>query len=200
MKKSQYQRPEGRLIEEELKATGRSVRSIAPKVGVSDTRLRHIINGYQPAGAGQVIEVKAPAETLARLAIAVGLADIQMTWAGRDDAAQLMAAMDSGGDVTDPAPDTTAPATRGELLDLRKELLARIERLEREEGEHGGNTAPTKPAPTSGATPTSNVKKLPSAHALDPTLPEDIAARDEKQTSKTQRARERQDRDSERPD
>lgn len=44
-----------------------------------------------------------------------------------------------------------------------------------------------------------DVTHLPSAQALDPSLPDDIAARDEKQTSKTQRARERQDKETEGP-
>lgn len=85
-------------------------------------------------------------------------------------------------------------------VELVDELARRIR--QREEGEHGGNTAPTKPAPTSGASSASdptNVKTLPSAHALDPSLPDDIAARDEKQTSRTQRARERQDKETEGP-
>lgn len=61
-------------------------------------------------------------------------------------------------------------------------------------------SATTKPAPKGGASSasdTAKVTKLPSAQALDPTLPADIAARDEKQASKTQRARERQDREGE---
>lgn len=45
----------------------------------------------------------------------------------------------------------------------------------------------------------SKVAHMPSAQALDPTVPGDIAARDEKQTSKTQRARERQDKETEGP-
>lgn len=55
------------------------------------------------------------------------------------------------------------------------------------------DAATTKQAPGSGAT----VTQFPSAEALDPTLPDDVAARDEGQPSKTQRARERQDEESE---
>ncbi|WP_434966270.1 hypothetical protein [Janibacter indicus] len=57
-------------------------------------------------------------------------------------------------------------------------------------------SATTKPAPTiwaSRVSDTTNVKKLPSAHALDPAPPHEVAARDEKKPSKTQRARERQE-------
>ena len=57
------------------------------------------------------------------------------------------------------------------------------------------DAAATKQAPGSGAA----VTQFPSAKALDPTLPDDIAARDEKQASKTQRARERQDKETEGP-
>lgn len=90
MEKSEYQRPEGRLIAEALRVSKRSVRSLAPEVGVSDTRIRHIINGYQPVGRGQVIEIEAPADTLAKLAQAVGLTASDLIRAGRNDAAELL--------------------------------------------------------------------------------------------------------------
>jgi hypothetical protein len=81
------QQPEGRLISEALKRSGRSARGAAATAGISDTRWRHIVSGYQPAGAGNYIPVSAPAETLARMAQAVGVTPDQLADAGRGDAA-----------------------------------------------------------------------------------------------------------------
>ena len=61
------------------------------KVGLSDTRLRQILNGYIPLGGGQFAEVSAPAETLARIAIELGVTAESMAATGRTDAAALMA-------------------------------------------------------------------------------------------------------------
>lgn len=41
--------------------------------------------------------------------------------------------------------------------------------------------------------------QFPSAKALDPTMPDNVAARTENQPSKTQQARERQDKETEGP-
>lgn len=83
--------------------------------------------------------------------------------------------------------------------DQRRALDQLIKSIVREDV--GQDAAATMQAPGSGAgsASDSNVTEFPSAKALDPTLPDDIAARDEKQTSKTQRARERQDKETEGP-
>lgn len=81
------QQPEGRLIAEALKRSRRSARSAARDAGISDTRWRHIVSGYQPAGSGNFIPVSAPAETLARMAQAVGVTPDQLADVGRGDAA-----------------------------------------------------------------------------------------------------------------
>lgn len=62
-------------------------------------------------------------------------------------------------------------------------------------------TASTTQAAVSAAksaNDSANVTQLPSAAALDPTLPDDVAARSETGKGKTQRARERQDEEGER--
>ena len=84
------QRPEGRLIQEALRASGLSARRASELMPISDSRLRHIIRGYQPVGQGQRISVVAPADTLADIALALDVTPEQMLRAGRRDAADLM--------------------------------------------------------------------------------------------------------------
>lgn len=86
----EHQRPEGRLIADAMKDAGLSARKAADGTGITDTRLRHIINGYQPVGRGQTIEVVAPAETLARIAHRLGITAEHLRDAGRPDAAELV--------------------------------------------------------------------------------------------------------------
>ena len=91
MKKPQ-QRPEGALLERVIDATpGMSRRSVAIEVGLSEARVRQIVNGYASAGRGQRVDVVAPPETLARLAAAVGLTEEQLREVGREDAAAMLA-------------------------------------------------------------------------------------------------------------
>lgn len=85
------QRPEGRLIGNAIDASGTlSRRAVADAVGLSEARVRQIINGYASAGRGQSVEVIAPASTLARIALEVGLSPDDLTGAGRPDAADQM--------------------------------------------------------------------------------------------------------------
>lgn len=87
---NEFLRPEGALIEEVLASLGWSMRRAAKEVGISDSRLRHIVRGYQPVGREQRIEVVAPAATLAEIALALKIAPDDMKAAGRDDAAEIM--------------------------------------------------------------------------------------------------------------
>jgi transcriptional regulator with XRE-family HTH domain len=87
------QRPEGALIQRAAERTRQSARQLAAKVGISDTRWRHIVNGYQPIGRGQSIEIVAPPDTLARMARAAGVTADQLREAGRGDAADELDAM-----------------------------------------------------------------------------------------------------------
>lgn len=85
------QRPEGVLIANALKRSGLSARKAASAAGISDTRLRHIITGYQPAGGGSRIPVVAPADTLARIAFSLSILEDELRQAGRSDAADILA-------------------------------------------------------------------------------------------------------------
>jgi hypothetical protein len=84
--KTPAQTPEGRLIEEATKASGRSVRTLAANAGISDTRWRHIVKGWQSTPGGGQAPVRAPAATLARMAYALGLTPEQLDEVGRSDA------------------------------------------------------------------------------------------------------------------
>lgn len=81
------QPPEGQLISEARAQSGLSARAAATASGISDTRWRHIVTGYQPAGHGHYIPVVAPPETLARMAKVVGVTPAQLANVDREDAA-----------------------------------------------------------------------------------------------------------------
>jgi len=89
-KKAQHQRPEGRLIEDAINARPKmSRRKLADAVGLSEGRVRQIVNGYKTEG-GSVIEIIAPPDTLARIAEELGLSADSMASAGRGDVADLL--------------------------------------------------------------------------------------------------------------
>lgn len=90
MDKSQYQRPEGALIERAAKMKGISARQAAKDASLSDARWRQIVNGYASVGPGQAAPVEGPPETVARMAHVVGVTADQLRAAGRGDAADLL--------------------------------------------------------------------------------------------------------------
>lgn len=90
------QRPEGKLLQHALERSGLSARKAAAQIGISDSRLRHIIRGYQPLGRGQTVEVIAPADTLGRIAYTLGVTPQDLERAGRADAAESMDAARRG--------------------------------------------------------------------------------------------------------
>lgn len=77
----------GDLVTTALKARKLSARQAALSMDISDTRLRHIMNGYQPVGRGQRIDVHAPGDTLARIAEALAITPDELEEVGRPDAA-----------------------------------------------------------------------------------------------------------------
>lgn len=79
--------PEGRLISAALKRAKLSARKAADLAGMSEGRWRQIASGYQSVG-GTRVPVHARAETLARMAQAVGVAPGQLEEVGRPDAAE----------------------------------------------------------------------------------------------------------------
>lgn len=78
--------PEAALIRSALKARRLTARSAAAAAGISDARWRQIISGYQSV-SGNHIPVRAPADTLARMAQAAGVTADELAEAGREDAA-----------------------------------------------------------------------------------------------------------------
>ncbi len=93
------------MIEAAATATGLSVKKLSANAGISDTRWRHIVRGWQPGAGGGQNPVVAPALTLARMAFAVGVSAEDLAKTGRTDAAELLARMDeSGADSVIPLP------------------------------------------------------------------------------------------------
>ncbi|WP_406321738.1 helix-turn-helix domain-containing protein [Streptomyces sp. NBC_00519] len=78
--------PEAVLIREALKQVRLSGREAARRSGVSNTRWRQIISGYQTV-SGSHVPVVAPAETIARMAQATQVTPDELRQAGRADAA-----------------------------------------------------------------------------------------------------------------
>ncbi len=78
------------LLARKLRESGLSARKAAEGMSITDTRLRHIINGYQPVGRGQRIDVVAPTDTLASIALALNATPDEVAAAGRPDAAEMM--------------------------------------------------------------------------------------------------------------
>ncbi|MFI6979350.1 hypothetical protein ACIBSV_12290 [Embleya sp. NPDC050154] len=86
------QQPEGALIESALSAVAprRSVRKAAELAGMSEARWRQIVKGYSSPKTGMHIPVRAPAETLARMAHAAEVTADQLRKVDREDAAVEM--------------------------------------------------------------------------------------------------------------
>lgn len=60
----------------------------AKKAGITESRWRQVVSGFQPAAAGAPkVRVIAPAQTIARMSYAVGATPEQLVVAGRPDAA-----------------------------------------------------------------------------------------------------------------
>ena len=66
-----------------------SIRKAAERAGISEGRWRQIVKGYQGTGTGR-LPVVAPDETIARMALAVGVTDSQLDETGRPEAAEVL--------------------------------------------------------------------------------------------------------------
>lgn len=84
------QPPEGRLIADALTRTGLSIREASRRAGISYGRWRQITSGVQNVSPGSYAQVRAPADTLARMAAVVGVTPGQLRDAGRGDAADSL--------------------------------------------------------------------------------------------------------------
>lgn len=114
------QRPEGALIETaRRRQTPRlSARAAAELAGISEGRWRQIVKGYQ-ATAGVRLPVRAPADTLARMAQAVGLTSWELRAVERTDAAEWLER------ILGAAPDS--PPLQGETINEGDSVILRIE-------------------------------------------------------------------------
>ncbi|MEW2631581.1 hypothetical protein AB0903_07970 [Streptomyces sp. NPDC048389] len=111
-----------------------SARKAASQAGLSDARWRQIVSGYQSV-SGAFVPVRAPAETLARMAQVVGVSAEELTEAGREDAAQELAKMRKPSAATssyasDPTIDAIATLLATLPPEAQDEVLRRIGRGE----------------------------------------------------------------------
>lgn len=88
--KREHQTAEGALIERARQLRGLKARAAARDAGMSDARWRQIESGYASVGPGQVIPVRGPDETVARMASVVGVTAEQLREAGRAAAADVL--------------------------------------------------------------------------------------------------------------
>lgn len=85
------QPPEGHLIAAAAERLGISIREAARRAGISYGRWRQITQGYQNVSPGSYAVVHAPARTVAKMALVVGITPEQMADEGRrPDAAEIM--------------------------------------------------------------------------------------------------------------
>jgi transcriptional regulator with XRE-family HTH domain len=93
---------EAHLLQTALAAKGLSQRQAAHAAGISESRWRQIVSGYQ-AVSGSKAPVRSPGATLARMAQVVGVTPEQLESAGRADAAGALRDLVAAGSVADPA-------------------------------------------------------------------------------------------------
>ncbi|MGA5599544.1 helix-turn-helix domain-containing protein [Streptomyces griseoincarnatus] len=113
--------PEARLIKEALRRARLSAREAARRAGISETRWRQIANGYQDVGKGVRVPTTGPADTLARMAQVAGVTADQLRQAGRPDAADELAELESQA-----APASTAGFAGDPQIDAIATLLATL--------------------------------------------------------------------------
>ncbi|CAL9608564.1 hypothetical protein SUDANB1_05577 [Streptomyces sp. enrichment culture] len=118
--------PEAVLIKRALKHQRMSGRSAAQATGISDARWRQIVTGFQTV-AGVQHAVKAPPDTLARMALVVGVTPAQLREAGREDAAAELVELQEAGHVV------MTPRVATPTLDAITALLHTLTPEEQEE-------------------------------------------------------------------
>lgn len=117
---------EAALIDAARRRARLTVREAAQRSGLSEARWRQITNGYQVV-SGTKLAVKAPAETLARMALAMGLAPEQLARVGRPDAAEVLEEIAPPGEAAmDYAPPQGATAEYTPPVDAVYAILASL--------------------------------------------------------------------------
>lgn len=129
--------PEGEALERARQRARLSQREAARRADISETRWRQITKGHHIAG-GVAVPDYGPAETIARMALAVGLTPEELDATGRDDALIFMPLLQHM--VATPATDTPQ-----NLTDIPDDaLLAELgRRLAERHGAPSGNPTPT---------------------------------------------------------
>ncbi|MEU7092935.1 helix-turn-helix domain-containing protein [Kitasatospora aureofaciens] len=123
--------PEAALLKAALKRSRISQRAAADQAGISEARWRQITSGYQSV-SGTPVPIRAPADTLARMAQAVGITATELTEAGRADAAEKLGetAPRSAVDFSsDPAIDAIAALLATLPPEAQDEVLRRVGRV-----------------------------------------------------------------------
>lgn len=138
------QPPEGRLIADALRRTRLSIREASRRAGISYGRWRQITTGYQNVSPGEYARVRAPADTLARMAAVVGVTADELAEAGRPDAAEALASLPA-----QPPGDSYGHSVDGLTADEARILRAYVDGLRR--GRAVGGDDPTPPE-TNGQT------------------------------------------------
>jgi hypothetical protein len=113
--------PWGALLTKALADAQLSARKAAGRAGISEGRWRQIASGYQVVSPGVYAPVHGPAQTLARMAAAVGVSPAQLTEAGRPDAAKALTAQ-----KTDASHEQMLQRVREMNPEQARELLAAI--------------------------------------------------------------------------
>ncbi len=146
--------PEGELIAFYLRRSGLSVREAARRTGISEGWWRQIQKGYQSLSGGGYGPVKGPPETLAKMALTLGVPPQRLTDIGRPDAATALNRLTGESAVTDESmiePKYAEPWKRRiwEIVELtemeRRIAIASVEAF-RTVGEGNGAEAQTRTA------------------------------------------------------
>jgi transcriptional regulator with XRE-family HTH domain len=119
--------PEGTLIKRALKTARLSQREGARRAGISETRWRQLVSGYQTVG-GAKVAVRSPDETLARMARAAGVTAEQLEAAGRAEAAAVLrdVAPERAGDAHEGANHASAAGGSHSRVDERWHMLEAV--------------------------------------------------------------------------
>lgn len=120
MDESEFQRPEGLLIETTRAAIRPKLsgNKAAVLISLSPTRWHQIIKGYISSG-GVLVPVRGPDDTVADMARIVGVTPDQLRRAGREGAADVL-------EVLNAKPLDAAPDPVDVLIDIRDQLTALI--------------------------------------------------------------------------
>ncbi|MGC5362307.1 helix-turn-helix domain-containing protein [Streptomyces sp. DT24] len=119
--------PEGELIKAALATSRLSQVDAARRAGISGTRWRQIVSGYQAVG-GEKVPFRSPDDTLARMAHAVEVRPEQLEAVGRTGAAEALRAIEAEKRAADPVP---LPAGSQARVDERWHMLEALLRQAR---------------------------------------------------------------------